>query len=59
MQRNLGRYRLTTTETIVRRREAAKGRYAEGVRFDYRLTQDKSGRFHRAWGRNATALERW
>ena len=34
MQRNLGRYSLKTTEAIVRRLEAAKGKYAEGALFD-------------------------
>ncbi len=33
--RNLGRDSLTTTEAILRRLEAAKGKYAEGVLFDY------------------------
>jgi transposase len=59
VQRNLGRYSLTTTEMILRRLEAAKGKYAEGVLFDYRLTQDKGGRFQLDWELNATALERW
>ncbi len=39
VQRNLGRYSLKTTEAIVRRLEAAKGKYAEGALLDYRLVQ--------------------
>lgn len=57
--RNLGRYSLKTTEAIVRRLEAAKGKYGEGELFDYRLSQDQVGRFQLDWGLNAEALERW
>jgi Domain of unknown function (DUF4277)/Transposase DDE domain len=59
VQRNLGRYSLKTTEAIVRRLEAAKGRYAEGVLLDYRLVQDPDGRFLLTWQFDAGALERW
>jgi transposase len=59
VERNLGRYSLTTTEAIVRRLESAKGKYAEGTLFEYRLTQDKKGRFQFAWGLDAEALKRW
>src|SRR3954454_19652221 len=59
VQRNLGRYSLKTTEAIVRRLEAAKGKYAEGALFDYRLSQDESGRFALDWGLGAEALKRW
>jgi transposase len=59
VQRNLGRSSLTTVETILRRLEAAKGKYAEGNLFDYQLTQGKEGRFQLVWGINAKALERW
>ncbi len=58
VQRNLGRYSLTTTEAIVRRLEAAKGRYAEGELFTYRLTRDRTGGFHLAWEINVEALQR-
>jgi transposase len=58
VQRNLGRYSLTTTEAIVRRLEAAKGKYAEGELFTYRLTRDRTGGFHLAWEIAAEALER-
>ena len=55
VQRNLGRYSLKTTEAIVRRLEAAKGKYGEGVLLEYRLTQDKKGgRFQLDWGLDAT-----
>jgi transposase len=57
--RNLGRYSLKTTEAIVRRLEAAKGKYSEGELFDYRLSQNKVGQFQLDWGWNAQALERW
>lgn len=59
VQRNLGRYSLTTVEAILRRLEAAKGKYAEGALFDYQLSQDKAGDFRLDWGLNAEALERW
>jgi transposase len=59
VERNLGRYSLKTTEAIVRRLEAAKGKYGEGELFDYRLSQDRSGQFSLTWGLNAEALERW
>jgi transposase len=58
VQRNLGRYSLTTTESIVRRLEAAKGKYAEGELFTYRLTRDRAGGFHLAWAIDAEALQR-
>src|SRR4051812_32479178 len=59
VQRNLGRYSLKTTEAIVRRLEAAKGKYGEGALFDYRLSQDESGQFKLDWGLGAEALKRW
>src|SRR3954447_13949167 len=59
VQRNLGRYSLKTTEAIVRRLEAAKGKYGEGVLFNYRLSQDQSGDFQLDWGLDAEALKRW
>src|SRR5262249_57019265 len=59
VHRNLGRYSLKTTEAIVRRLEAAKGKYAEGALFDYRLGRDETGHFRLEWGLNAAALERW
>jgi transposase len=59
VQRNLGRYSLKTTEAILRRLEAAKGKYAEGVLLEYRLRQDKGGRFQLEWGLDVPALERW
>jgi transposase len=59
VQRNLGRYSLKTTEAILRRLEAAKGKYAEGALLEYRLTQDKKGGFQLDWGLDATALQCW
>jgi transposase len=59
VHRNLGRYSLKTTEAIVRRLEAAKGKYAEGALFDYRLGRDEAGHFQLDWGLGAAALERW
>jgi transposase len=59
VQRNLGRYSLKTTEAIVRRLEAAKGKYAEGALLDYRLVQEPGGGFTLTWQVDAQALERW
>jgi transposase len=59
VQRNLGRYRLKTTEAIVRRLEAAKGKYAEGTLLDYQLAQGPDGRFLLTWEYDAGAMERW
>jgi hypothetical protein len=57
--RNLGRYSLKTTEAIVRRLEAAKGKYGEGELFAYHLEQDPSGRFRLDWGLDAAAVQQW
>src|SRR4051794_408960 len=59
VQRNLGRYSLTTTEAIARRLEAAKGKYPEGALFTYQLRQARGGQFHLSWAVDAAALERW
>jgi transposase len=59
VQRNVGRYSLKTTEAIVRRLEAAKGKYAEGALLDYRLVQGPDGRFLLSWQFDAGAVERW
>jgi transposase len=59
VERNLGRYSLTTTEAIVRRLEAAKGKYPEGALFTYQLSRGRGGQFHLIWGLDAAALERW
>jgi transposase len=59
VQKNLGRYSLKTTEAIVRRLEAAKGRYAEGALLDYRLAQGADGHFRLTWEIDAAAPERW
>ena len=57
--RNLNRYSLTTRETILRRLEAAKGKYGEGELFAYELAQDRRGQFHLRWEINAKALAEW
>src|SRR4051794_33749336 len=59
VERNLGRYSLTTTEAIARRLEAAKGKYPEGALFTYQLRQARGGQFHLSWAVDAAALERW
>jgi transposase len=59
VQRNLGRYSLKTTEAIVRRLEAAKGKYPEGALLEYRLAQNHDGGFHLTWEADAAALQRW
>jgi hypothetical protein len=58
VRKNLGRYSLRTTEAIVRRLEAAKGKYAEGSLLTYQLAQDAGGRFSLSWAFDAEALER-
>jgi transposase len=59
VQRNLGRYSLKTTEAIVRRLEAAKGKYPEGALLEYRLVQKPGGGFVLTWQFDAEALEQW
>jgi transposase len=49
VQRNLGRYSLKTTEAILRRLEAVKGKDAEGALLEYHLRQDKKGGFQLDW----------
>jgi Domain of unknown function (DUF4277) len=58
VRRNLGRSSLTTTEAIVRRLEAAKGKYPEGALFTYQLRQARGGQFRLVWGLDAEALAR-
>jgi hypothetical protein len=58
VERNLGRYSLTTTEAIIRRLEAAKGKYPEGALFAYQLRPTRGGQFHLTWCLDAAALER-
>ena len=58
VRRNLGRYSLKTAEAIVRRLEAAKGKYGEGSLLGYQLTQDAGGTFGLTWEIDAAALER-
>jgi hypothetical protein len=58
VQKNLGRYSLRTAEAIVRRLEAARGKYPEGELFAYQLRQGRGGRFHLSWAVDAEALQR-
>jgi transposase len=57
VERNLNRYSLKTQEAIVRRLEAAKGKYHEGTLFVYDLTKDRRGQFHLTWKLDPKALE--
>ncbi|WP_435011930.1 IS1634 family transposase (plasmid) [Tundrisphaera lichenicola] len=59
MRRNLGRYSLKTTEAIVRRLEAAKGKYGEGALISYHLSGDAGTGFGLSWQLDPAALERW
>lgn len=59
VQRNLNRYSLKTRDVIVRRLEAARGRYAEGKLLTYELAEDAPGHFRLQWGTDEEALERW
>lgn len=56
VERNLNKYSLVTEKKIVQRLEAAKNRYAEGEVFDYRLTQNRQGKFSLTWKINESAL---
>ncbi|HEU5118942.1 MAG TPA: hypothetical protein VFT74_20290, partial [Isosphaeraceae bacterium] len=47
------------TEAIVRRLEAAKGKYAEGTLLEYQLVQEADGRFQLTWEIDAATLARW
>jgi transposase len=58
IQRNLNKFSLKTEETIRRRLEAARGKYAEGKLFTYELTQDRKGHFALKWQIDPKALER-
>jgi transposase len=59
VRRNLGRYSLKTTEAIVRRLQAAKGKYSEGALISYELSRDDGGAFGLSWQLEPAALERW
>ncbi len=56
--RNLNKYSLKTEETIRRRLEAARAKYAEGDLFIYELTKDRRGQFSLAWKIDGKGLER-
>lgn len=57
IEKNLNKYTLKTEEKIVRRLESAKGKYAVGDVFTYRLTQ-RSGKFSLRWEIDQDALDR-
>jgi transposase len=57
IEKNLNKYSLKTKEKIVRRLEAAKGKYTVGDVFPYQLTQ-RSGKFTLRWGIDEQALDR-
>jgi transposase len=59
VERNLNRYSLKTREAVVRRLEAAKGKYGEGELFAYELTAARRGRLHLRWQLNAQAVAEW
>jgi transposase len=59
VERNLNRYSLKTREAIVRRLEAARGKYAEGKLLEYELTQDRKGQFHLQWKIQRNQLQEW
>jgi transposase len=59
VQRNLNRYTLKTREAILRRLEAAKGRYEEGKLLTYELSEDRAGKFQLQWHVDAKALAEW
>jgi transposase len=55
VERNLGKYSLKTYEAVVRRLEAAKGKYKEGSVFDYQLNQTR-GQLRLQWNINPKAV---
>jgi len=59
VERNLGKYSLTSSTAIVRRLEIAKGKYTEGSLFRYQLTEDCNGSFHLSWKIDPEALQEW
>jgi transposase len=59
VRRNLNRYSLKTRDAIVRRLEAARGKYAEGELLGYELSEDRQGRFHLQWQLRQQELQEW
>jgi transposase len=55
VERNLNKYKLTTDEAVVRRLEIAKGKYAEGEVFDYKVTKQR-GKLQLSWSINQATL---
>ncbi len=58
VERNLGKYKLTTQEAILSRLEKAKAKYTEGSLFEYQLDRDRQGRFRLSWKIDSQALKR-
>jgi transposase len=58
VEKNVGRYKLKTHEAIVKRLEAARGKYSEGTLFVYELLE-RSGKFTLKWRIDPKALAEW
>jgi transposase len=58
IERNLNKYSLKTEETIRRRLESARAKYAEGELFTYELTRNRKGQFSLKWKIDPQALKR-
>jgi transposase len=59
VQRNINRYSLKTEDAIIRRLEAARGKYAEGKLLTYELTRDRDGKFQLQWKIDQQELQEW
>jgi transposase len=57
--KNLNQYSLKTRDAVLRRLEAAKGKYAEGKLFDYEVTEQADGKLALQWRINAKRLQEW
>jgi transposase len=57
--KNLNKYTLKTKETVVRRLEAARSRYAEGQLFHYEVGTDGKGPLTLTWRIDSKALTQW
>lgn len=56
VERNLGKYNLKTPDAVIRRLEAAKGKYVEGKVFEYEVTQTR-GKLRLTWKINPQTVE--
>ena len=59
VRRNLNKYSLKTREAVVRRLEAACGKYPEGKLLAYELGEDRKGQFQLRWEVRQKDLEEW